>query len=82
MKNDHTLSQLERTLSKGWAINVYNYDQRLLFALKPSHGWVMLAGAIMGMFMVVLSINLRAPDSVVSPVREHTTTITPPLQVD
>ncbi|MEO1094337.1 MAG: hypothetical protein AAFX01_05505 [Cyanobacteria bacterium J06638_28] len=81
MRPNHRISQLERALSPGWAIHVYDYEQRLLFALKPSHGWALLAGAVMGLMMAGVSFTLTSPRSAVSPTVE-TTTMTAPLQLD
>lgn len=81
MKNANTLSQSGKTLRRGWAIDAYDSNQHLLFTLKPSYSWVMLASAIVGLAMAVLGFTLVSSYSAAPPTGE-TATITAPLQVD
>ncbi|MEM0980488.1 MAG: hypothetical protein AAGH78_09450 [Cyanobacteria bacterium P01_H01_bin.58] len=81
MRPNHRISQLERALSPGWAIHVYDYEQRLLFAFNPSHGWALLSGAIVGLMIAGVSLTLTPPRSAVPPTVEPAA-MTAPLQLD
>ncbi len=72
-------SQTRVESSKGWVVQVYNGDRRLLCILEPIHGWFFLMGCGAGLLLAVMWISTtcyRPPVDSMPPVDS------PPLQVD
>ncbi|MEO0647262.1 MAG: hypothetical protein AAFZ17_14085 [Cyanobacteria bacterium J06650_10] len=64
---------------KGWIVQVYGSNRRLLCVLEPSHGWIFLAGCCMGLLLSVIWVNAARDTPVTEPITPNKT---PALQVD
>lgn len=47
------------TIERGWSLQLYSSDRRLICAFDPSHGWVLTAGIALG--FCIATIGFRAP---------------------
>ncbi|NER78196.1 MAG: hypothetical protein F6K42_01200 [Leptolyngbya sp. SIO1D8] len=43
---------------EGWIVQVYGSNRRLLCVLEPSHGWIFLAGCVLGLTLAILMFNV------------------------
>ncbi|HIK54191.1 MAG TPA: hypothetical protein IGS37_03375 [Synechococcales cyanobacterium M55_K2018_004] len=49
---------------RGWAINIYDGDRRLLCTLDPSHGWAFATGIVLGGLLVLgWTVSDRPPST-------------------
>lgn len=65
---------------EGWAIHFYDKHRRLRFAMEPSHGWMFLAGCVVGLLLGIVGYNLSATPQVQPPPAEPAHTA--PLSID
>jgi hypothetical protein len=66
-----TGNQWQETLDKGWSIQVYSSDRRLICSLYPSHGWAFLAGIVVGFIVSLTALNSR--------ITTHSAPTAPPM---
>ena len=77
---------------EGWIVQVYGSNRRLLCVLEPSHGWIFLAGCVVGLLVAILLFNLSryvpatdpagSTNSTESTTDSNAPTQDPNLQVD
>ena len=72
-------SQPTLDTDRGWIVQVYSSNRRLLCVLDPSHAWIFSIGCGVGLLLSVIWINAAR----YSPPLEPTPPTEPPaLQVD
>ncbi|MGK7913289.1 MAG: hypothetical protein AB4050_17685 [Synechococcus sp.] len=72
-------SQPKLDANKGWIVQVYGGNRRLLCVLEPSHGWIFLIGCSVGLLLSVIWFNTAHYGPVVEPTSPRES---PLLQVD
>ncbi len=58
----HKTTKNLETIERGWSLQLYSSDRRLLCAFDPSHGWVFFIGIALG--FCIATIGLRQPITV------------------
>lgn len=67
------MRKLEDPIDEGWIVHVYGRNRRLLCALEPSHGWMFLAGLVLGLLLAITGYNITGNSS----DREESATLSP-----
>ncbi|MGI0484798.1 hypothetical protein ACN4EK_05115 [Pantanalinema rosaneae CENA516] len=52
--------QLE-SLDKGWSVQIYSPNRRLLCSIYPSHAWAFSAGLALGLILALVSLSHQTP---------------------